>query len=174
MEPGISLCMIVKNESQYLRPCLESIKPFVDELIIVDTGSADDTIAIAKEFGAKVSSFVWCDDFSAARNESLKYATKEWILVLDADEQLISSDINALKTLLQDPSLKASEVLGFQLDQRTYSKVSTPKSLPNLVKHPLVSKYPYYVSHKLVRLFKNTPKISYRYTIHELVEPSIR
>ncbi|MBI4737984.1 glycosyltransferase [Candidatus Woesearchaeota archaeon] len=174
MEPGISLCMIVKDESQYLRSCLESINPFVDELIIIDTGSTDDTIAIAKEFGAKVSSFEWCDDFSAARNESLKYATKEWILVLDADEQLLLPDFAALRAILQDPSLKDSELIGFQLDQRSYSKIATLKSMPNLVKHPLVSKYPYYVSHKLVRLFKNTPKIRYRYTIHELVEPSIR
>ena len=81
--------MIVKNEEQNLRGCLESVKPFVDEIIIVDTGSTDGTIAIAKEFEAKIISFQWTEHFSEARNESLKHATGNWIFCLDADERLV-------------------------------------------------------------------------------------
>jgi GT2 family glycosyltransferase len=68
---SLSLCMIVRNSSRTLRACLESIRPFVDEMIVVDTGSSDDTVRIAQELGATVGYFPWCDDFSAARNESI-------------------------------------------------------------------------------------------------------
>src|SRR4051794_40673333 len=82
----LSLCMIVKNESKHLANCLESVEGVVDEIIIVDTGSTDDTVEIAKSYGAKVYHYEWNDNFSDARNESIKYATGDWILVLDADE----------------------------------------------------------------------------------------
>lgn len=85
---SISLCMIVRDEEALLGSCLESVKGVVDELCILDTGSNDATIEIAKQHGARVESFKWCGDFSAARNVSLKMATKDWILVLDADETL--------------------------------------------------------------------------------------
>lgn len=84
----LSLCMIVKNEQETLAKCLNSVKGIVDEMIIVDTGSTDKTPKIAQQFGAKVHSFNWCDDFAKARNASLSYATGQWILVLDADEIL--------------------------------------------------------------------------------------
>lgn len=82
----LSLAMIVKNEAQYIERCLLSIKDTVDEIIVVDTGSTDSTKAIAESCGAVVYDFVWCDDFSAARNFSLEKTTGDWILVLDADE----------------------------------------------------------------------------------------
>ncbi|HQT92131.1 MAG TPA: glycosyltransferase, partial [Candidatus Kryptobacter bacterium] len=66
----LSLSMIVKNEERFLRGCLESVSRLVDEIIIVDTGSTDSTREIADSFGARVFEFPWCDDFSAARNES--------------------------------------------------------------------------------------------------------
>jgi glycosyltransferase involved in cell wall biosynthesis len=78
--------MIVKNEARCLARCLKSIAPVVDEMIVVDTGSTDGTIAIAKDFNAKISHFNWVDDFSAARNFSLDQSTGGWILILDADE----------------------------------------------------------------------------------------
>jgi len=78
----ISLAMIVKNEEATLAHCLESVKPLVDEMVIVDTGSTDKTIEIAGSFGAKIYHFDWCDDFSAARNESLKHCTGDWVLIL--------------------------------------------------------------------------------------------
>lgn len=82
----VSLAMIVKNEEEVLRECLKSVKNIVDEIILVDTGSEDRTLEIAREFGAKIYSFEWCYDFSAARNFAAEKCTGDWILVLDADE----------------------------------------------------------------------------------------
>ncbi|MGP8201494.1 MAG: glycosyltransferase [Limisphaerales bacterium] len=84
--PNLSLAMIVKNESRCLARCLQSVKAIVDEIVVVDTGSTDDTIKIAREFGAKISNFDWVSDFAAARNFALRQAAGDWILVLDADE----------------------------------------------------------------------------------------
>jgi glycosyltransferase involved in cell wall biosynthesis len=80
--------MIVRNEEQRLPGCLESVRGLVDEFVIVDTGSTDKTKAVAESFGAKTVSFAWCDDFSEARNQSLRHAKGEWIIFLDADEVL--------------------------------------------------------------------------------------
>lgn len=84
----ISLCMIVKNEEKILARCLDSIAFLMDEIIIVDTGSTDSTKEIAKCYTDQVYDFKWVDDFSAARNESFRYATKDYIYVADADEVL--------------------------------------------------------------------------------------
>ncbi|GAA0777803.1 TPR domain-containing glycosyltransferase [Clostridium subterminale] len=100
MKNEVSLCMIVKNEETYLPNCLRSISDIVDEIIIVDTGSTDKTVDIAKGFGAKVYYFPWNNNFSEARNESLKYATKDWILILDADDELFPKNQENLKDLL--------------------------------------------------------------------------
>jgi glycosyltransferase involved in cell wall biosynthesis len=78
--------MIVRNEARCLARCLDSIRGLADEIVIADTGSTDGTVEIAKTFNAKISSFKWVDDFSAARNFSLDQASGDWILVLDADE----------------------------------------------------------------------------------------
>jgi glycosyltransferase involved in cell wall biosynthesis len=90
-QPFLSLCMIVKNESQNLARCLESAKHIVDEIIIVDTGSTDNTKEIGFSYGAKVYDYKWTDDFAAARNYANQYATGEWIIVLDADEQIAAN-----------------------------------------------------------------------------------
>lgn len=82
----LSLCMIVKNEEVNLRNCLLKIKDFVDEIVIVDTGSVDNTKIIAREFTDKVYDFLWCDDFAKAKNFSIEKASNDWVLVLDADE----------------------------------------------------------------------------------------
>lgn len=88
MNKTISLCMIVKNEEKHLQKCLESVNEKVDEIIIVDTGSSDSTIEIAQKYTQHVYHYEWADDFAAARNFSLKHATSDYILVLDADEYL--------------------------------------------------------------------------------------
>ena len=88
----ISLCMIVRNEENSLPRCLSTVKAFADEIIIVDTGSTDDTKAIAASFGAVVYDFTWVDDFSAARNFAFSKATKEYIFWLDADDYLKEED----------------------------------------------------------------------------------
>ncbi|WP_066632951.1 TPR domain-containing glycosyltransferase [Desulfolucanica intricata] len=97
MTAKISLCMIVRNEAGNLRRCLASVTGAVDEIIIVDTGSTDNTREIALEFGAQVHSFPWNENFSDARNTSLEMATGDWILFLDADEELAPASKEALK-----------------------------------------------------------------------------
>lgn len=87
-KPTISLCMIVKNEEKFLAQCLQSVEGVVDEIVLVDTGSSDATLEIARSFKAKVFQHEWKEDFSDARNVSLKHASSEWILFLDADEVL--------------------------------------------------------------------------------------
>ena len=89
--------MIVKNEEQHLAKCLMSVKPVVDEMIVVDTGSTDKPKHIAAALGAKVFDFPWTNDFSEARNYSLSKASGDWILVLDADEVVSPLDHGALK-----------------------------------------------------------------------------
>ena len=97
----LSVCMIVKNEEKFLPDCLMSIQDIADELIIIDTGSVDNTVDIANEYGAKVHHFEWCDDFSVARNESIKYASSDWILWIDADERLDRTTVNQLVECIQ-------------------------------------------------------------------------
>jgi len=92
MDPGrplVSACMIVKNEERNLERCLKSIKSFVDEIIVVDTGSTDRTKEIAAAFGARIFDHPWENDFSKHRNQSIGYATGDWIYIIDADEELI-------------------------------------------------------------------------------------
>ncbi len=102
VNPTLSLCMIVKNEENILPTCLESVKDHVDEIIIVDTGSTDSTIEIAKRYNAKIYRHAWENSFSKARNYSLKYATCEWILILDADEEVDKNDAHKLKDVIKD------------------------------------------------------------------------
>jgi glycosyltransferase involved in cell wall biosynthesis len=82
----LSLAIIAKNEARCLARCLQSVRAIVDEIIVADTGSTDDTVKIAIENGARVTRFNWCNDFAAARNHALAQTTGDWILVLDADE----------------------------------------------------------------------------------------
>jgi hypothetical protein len=86
---GVSACLIVRDEAATLRGCLESIRDFVTEIVVVDTGSQDDTIAIALEFGARVLCVPWKDSFAAARNAALDACWEPWVLSIDADERAI-------------------------------------------------------------------------------------
>ena len=95
----ISLCMIVKNEENVIDRCLNCVKDVVDEMIIVDTGSTDNTIAKAESLGAKIYNFQWIDDFAEARNFSFSKATKDYILWLDADDVLEEDDVKKLREL---------------------------------------------------------------------------
>ena len=88
---SISLCMIVKDEEAVLARCLDSVQGIADEIVIVDTGSADRTREIAAGYG-RVLDFAWCDDFSAARNFSFAQATKDYVLWLDADDVIAPAD----------------------------------------------------------------------------------
>ncbi len=86
--PTLGLSMIVKNAAETLRPCLESAHKLVSQIVIADTGCTDNTCEIAREFGATIISFPWENHFANARNAALKPMTTDWVLVLDADEEL--------------------------------------------------------------------------------------
>ncbi|MGR3294280.1 MAG: tetratricopeptide repeat-containing glycosyltransferase family 2 protein [Candidatus Scalindua sp.] len=100
--PTLSLCMIVKDEEKFLPMCLDSVKDYVDEIIIVDTGSTDKTVEIAHSYNAKIYHHPWENSFSKARNYSLSYATSDWILILDADEELEKEDACKLREVIKD------------------------------------------------------------------------
>jgi glycosyltransferase involved in cell wall biosynthesis len=95
--------MIVRNEAETLPSCLKSVSGIVDEAIVLDTGSTDLTVQVARSCGAIVYETSWQNDFALARNECLRYAQGEWVLVLDADEQFLRATAPALATLMQDP-----------------------------------------------------------------------
>ena len=99
---SISACMMVKDEENNLPRCLSSIRDLVEEIIVVDTGSSDNTVKIAKEFGARVFHHPWEDNFSKHRNQSISYATKDWTFIIDADEEFFSPDLDHFFANLKD------------------------------------------------------------------------
>ncbi|MFP7232080.1 glycosyltransferase [Bacillus subtilis] len=111
----LSVCMIVKNEERHIARCLESVQHIADEIIVVDTGSNDRTEDICKRFHAQVFRHKWEQDFSQARNASLQHAKGEWILILDADEELDPDTGSLLPSLLTDslPSLGYVKVVNY-------------------------------------------------------------
>lgn len=146
----ISLCMITKNEEKNIKACLESVKDIVDEIIIVDTGSTDKTVDIAKSCGAKVFTHKWNNDFSEARNVSLDKATKDWIIVLDGDEVLPKEDGKKLKNIINATSM---EGLYLRLEN-----IVDNKSLGDAV---------------VLRVFRNNKFYRFRNKMHEQVIFSI-
>jgi glycosyltransferase involved in cell wall biosynthesis len=100
--PTVSLCMMVKDEEELLPHCLDSLIDVVDEIIIVDTGSTDRTVEIAKRYGARVYHHPWENDFSKHRNQSISYASKDWIFIMDADEEFFCEDAPKIKSILQE------------------------------------------------------------------------
>jgi glycosyltransferase involved in cell wall biosynthesis len=169
--PTVSLCMVVKNEKDHLARCLRSAKLFVDEIIIADTGSTDETKEIARIFGAQVFDVAWEDDFSKARNHSLSKAAGDWVLVLDADEVLSPADQRAFKSLLDDARTQPA---AFSIQTRNYSnKANTVGFTLNRSECAEERGSGWYPSEK-VRLFPNDPRIRFSYPVHELVEPSLQ
>jgi len=147
----ISLCMIVKNEEKYLRDCLESVKGVAGEIVLVDTGSTDATIQIAKEYDARIFYFNWINDFAAARNYSLQQCLGDWILYLDADERLSAKSINHLKKITSTKSKTAY-----------FCQVCSADEVNN---RPSIMSY--------VRLFPNDKTLKFEGAIHEQIEYSL-
>src|SRR5262245_46048601 len=98
----LSLCMIVRDSSRTLGDSLASVRPWVDELVVVDTGPHGDSLEIAARFGATVSDFPWCDDFSAARNEPLNRASGDWLFWMDADDTISTENGAKLRELVKN------------------------------------------------------------------------
>jgi glycosyltransferase involved in cell wall biosynthesis len=168
---GLSLCMIVRDEEFSLENTLLTARPHVDEMIIVDTGSTDQTLSIAKKYANRVEHFKWIDDFSAARNYSLSFATEPWILVLDADEIIAPDDYAKLKE-----ASRSDRYDGFYLTQRRYLGRSEGNSAtwkPADPEDPYSKHYQGYHDNPIVRLFRNDESIKYSGAIHELIDPSI-
>ena len=97
----VSVCMIAKNEEQYIEQCLRKLLRYNMEIIIVDTGSTDRTKEIAARYTDQLFDFAWCDDFSAARNYAVSKASNNWILILDCDEYVQEIDVAKLRTCMQ-------------------------------------------------------------------------
>lgn len=98
---AISLCVICKNEEQNITRCLEGVRAVVDEMIVVDTGSTDNTVAIARKIGAKVYNYEWDNNFANARNYALKQARNEWIIFLDADEYFLPEHAKLIAEMIK-------------------------------------------------------------------------
>lgn len=168
---SISLCMIVKDEQFKIGHCLSKIKPAVDELIVVDTGSRDRTKDIAKAFGAKVYDFPWADDFSEARNFALSKAAGKWILILDADEVISSADYDALKELVKKARAKPK---AFSFITRNYvNKMNVTEWTANDGAYAAEEKGTGWFPGEKVRLFPNAGNVRFEYPVHERVEPSL-
>jgi hypothetical protein len=151
----LSLCMIVRDNAGTLGACLESIRPWVDEMVVVDTGSKDDTPRIAERLGARVLSFPWCDDFSAARNESLHHARGAWVFWMDSDDTIDADNGRKLRELaLTEPP---PAVLGYVM------QVHCPRPTePGGVEVTVVDH---------VKLFRNVPELRFDGRIHEQILP---
>lgn len=150
-KPNISLNMIVKDGADTIVKAIDSFKNVVTEIIVVDTGSKDNTIELAKKLGAKVYTFKWIDSFSAARNYAIEKSTCPWILWLDDDERV--DEENAKKIL--ELSLDLSKFYYF-------NKILLKPSIHRISKT------------NSVRLFPNRPDIRWKYRIHEDLLPSLK
>ncbi len=151
----VSLCMIVKDEESNLPACLGSVADLVDEIIVVDTGSTDRTKEVAARFGARVFDFAWVDSFAAARNESLRHATGDWVLWLDADDRLDERNWAKLRELLA--GLK-DENAGYVM--KCLCLPDSARGTATVVDH--------------LRLFRNHPAIRWEYRIHEQILGAVR
>jgi glycosyltransferase involved in cell wall biosynthesis len=144
----VSCCMIVKNEEEFLEKCLSSIKDYVDELIIVDTGSTDSTVDIAKKFTDKIYFHPWENSFSKARNQVLQYATSDWVFQIDGDEELMEGSGERIREAVQNA--EDADIIYVNIFC-SYAN-GTKKSL-----------------HNFERLFRNNGKIHYEGSVHNQI-----
>lgn len=146
----ISACMIAKNEEKVIARCIKSYHAAVDEIIVVDTGSTDQTVAIAKRLGAKVFQLRWNDDFADAKNYAISKAKGDWIVFLDADEYFVNDTGSNLRSYLRklDKDFNCVACKMINIDEAS-------RQIINEITH--------------VRLFKNDKQIRYVNPIHEML-----
>lgn len=149
-QPLLSLCMIVKDGGASLSRCLDSVRGVVDEMVVVDTGSRDDSVARAAAAGARVLHQRWDDDFAAARNVSLAAARGQWILLLDCDERFEPPRPASLRQALARP-----QYLGYFLP--IVSAMAAGEQLDSTI----------------LRLWRHSPDVRFRFPIHEQVLPDL-
>ena len=150
---SIAAAIIAKNAEDTIGDTIKSILPFCEQIIVVDTGSDDRTPFIATELGAEVYFHKWTDDFSEARNFSLNFARKDWILIIDTDEVLDSESFITNLDLLND-----DRIGGINL----------------IVKNYLDSNQEQFSIHRYTRIFRNHPQIRFEGRVHEQIHESIR
>lgn len=146
----VSLCLIARDEEARIGTALKSVLALVDEVIVADTGSSDNTRIIAEGYGARVVDVPWADDFAAARNTALDEASSDWVLVLDADEYLQPTRPVEFQRLLHDPT-----AAGYRLRIVSPREEAGPEGRVQC------------------RLFRNDPQVRYRFPIHEQVAPAL-
>jgi len=169
MNPTVALSMIVRNGGEDLARCLTSVRGIVDEIVIADTGSEDLSIALAENFGARVIGIPWQDDFAAARNASLREAKSDWILVLDADEQLDDKARAQVPAALHNPGVD-----GYQVTIRNYvlgmdERLWDQAAISNDGRLSRADVFEGYLPHQNVRLFRNNPEFCFEGRVHETV-----
>jgi len=147
VSPTISCCMIVKDEEKFLSRCLDSVKDYVDEIVIVDTGSTDGTVDIAKKYTDKIYFHPWEGNFSKHRNQARNYASKDWIFQIDADEELAPGCGKIVREAVEDDSIDSIYVT---------IKSAFDKSRGEAV-------------HNFIRIFRNNGKIHYEGRVHNRI-----
>jgi Flp pilus assembly protein TadD len=161
--------MIARDEEHCVADAIKSVASIAGQIVLVDTGSTDRTIALARELGAEVSEYRWRDDFSAARNESLRHCRGDWILVLDADEVVAAGDLKALRALAE-----TDDSVAYRFVTRNYGFNSELAGWVTCdAKDPNARGCPGWHPSIKTRLFKNDPEVRFEGRIHELVMGSL-
>ncbi len=170
--PTISACMIVKNEEKFLKQCLDSINDLVNEIIVIDTGSTDNTKEIAKKYSkAKIFDFIWNNNFADARNFSISNATGDWILWIDADEIIAEKDHTIIKQIVKEEKFPV-----VVLEQRHYTNnTKNPQYKPIDDRYTEEAKgFSGYYPTLITRLFKNGLGLEFEGAVHETIDKSMQ
>lgn len=147
--PLVSAAIIVRDEAEFLRACLASIAPLCDEIVVVDTGSSDSSVGVARSFGAVVGHFPWNGNFSDARNTALDMATGEWILYIDADEQIVDLEAAAARADIAAATNAVALCVRFRVR-------------------------PQFTAFREFRMWRHRPDIRFRNHIHETIVPDLQ